>query len=144
MNHLAAISSTVCILTMTSLCAAQAPGPFEISDFTIDGGGGVSMYMGMWSVFGTIGQCDAGNLLTGGAGFSVDGGFWSGAIRPECSQWLGLGSGLYGGGGLNWGSAVLPFNGDIIVGGYFTLANSQPANYVARWNGSSWATMGSG
>jgi hypothetical protein len=39
--------------------------------------------------------------------------------------------------------AVLP-NGDLAAGGYFTTAGGLSANNVARWNGSTWAPLGTG
>ena len=39
--------------------------------------------------------------------------------------------------------AVAP-NGDLVVGGYFTEAGGQPADYVASWDGSSWSPLGTG
>src|ERR1039458_9389763 len=33
---------------------------------------------------------------------------------------------------------------DLYAGGYFTTAGGSPANYIAKWNGSSWAALGSG
>ena len=48
---------------------------FSIDWFTIDGGGGTSTG-GVYSVSGTIGQPDAGTMMSGG-NFSVEGGFWS-------------------------------------------------------------------
>jgi hypothetical protein len=39
--------------------------------------------------------------------------------------------------------AVLP-NGDLVAGGLFTTAGGQPANRIARWNGSAWSPLGSG
>lgn len=47
--------------------------PYDLSWFTIDGGGGTSTG-GVYSVSGTIGQPDAG-LLTGGR-YQLVGGFW--------------------------------------------------------------------
>jgi hypothetical protein len=49
---------------------------YEITWFTIDGGGGDSEGGG-YSLSGTIGQPDAG-VLTGG-GYTLNGGFWGGA-----------------------------------------------------------------
>ncbi len=49
------------------------------------------------------------------------------------------------GGGLNdwvWVQAV--YNGELVVGGKFTMAGGVPANYIAKWNGISWAPLGSG
>ena len=34
--------------------------------------------------------------------------------------------------------------GNLYVGGYFTTANGNPGNYIAKWNGSSWSALGSG
>jgi len=40
--------------------------------------------------------------------------------------------------------AMIEYNGDLIIGGAFTLVAGQEANGVARWDGSEWHTMGSG
>ena len=61
--------------------AALAPvggGDFDLSWYTIDGGGGGSSTGGGFELAGTIGQHDAGQAMTGGA-FSLLGGFWPGA-----------------------------------------------------------------
>jgi hypothetical protein len=47
--------------------------------------------------------------------------------------------------GLNDSVFALAASGsDIYAGGYFTNAGGAPANYVAKWNGSSWSSLGSG
>ena len=33
---------------------------------------------------------------------------------------------------------------DVYAGGTFTSAGGNPANYVAKWNGSTWSPLGSG
>lgn len=48
---------------------------YAIDWYTIDGGGGTSTG-GVYSVSGTIGQPDAGTVMTGG-NYSLTGGFWS-------------------------------------------------------------------
>jgi hypothetical protein len=45
--------------------------------------------------------------------------------------------------GTVWALAVLP-NGDLVAGGKFTFAGGVAANRIARWDGSSWAALGSG
>jgi hypothetical protein len=40
--------------------------------------------------------------------------------------------------------ALTVYNGDLIAGGGFTTAGGTPANKIARWNGSTWAPLGSG
>ena len=58
------------LLLMPLVAASQS---YDISWFTIDGGGGTSTG-GVYSVSGTIGQPDAGKLS--GGSFTLDGGFW--------------------------------------------------------------------
>lgn len=58
--------------------------------------------------------------------------------------WLpALGQGLDDG-TLVFAEAIIEFEGDIIVAGEFSSASGVPANYIARWNGSSWQAMGGG
>jgi len=57
---------------------------FSIDWFTIDGGGGTSTN-GNFSLSGTIGQPDAGPVMTNGQ-FSITGGFWA---LPTAVQTLG-------------------------------------------------------
>src|SRR6266850_7588088 len=58
------------LLLLPFLASGQS---YDISWFTIDGGGGTSTG-GVYSVSGTIGQPDAGHMT--GANYAVDGGFW--------------------------------------------------------------------
>ncbi len=41
-------------------------------------------------------------------------------------------------------AAVVDGSGNLYIGGYFTLVGDVVANYVAKWNGSSWSALGSG
>ena len=66
----------------TAFGMANFGGPsYDMSWFTIDGGGGTSTG-GSYSLSGTIGQHDAGGPLTGGS-YSLSGGFWAGAGPSE-------------------------------------------------------------
>jgi len=59
--------------------AATAPlfaGGWEITSFTVDGGGGTAA-QDQWVLHGTIGQHDASHTLTGDE-FTLAGGFWPG------------------------------------------------------------------
>lgn len=61
-----------------------APGAYDLSWNTVDGGGGTSTGAGGYELSGTIGQPDAGGAMTGGT-FSLTGGFWPGAESiPTC------------------------------------------------------------
>ncbi len=65
-------------------------------------------------------------------------------------EWVAAGQGLSRGAQNGHASAMtLDANGDVIVGGYFTSAGNTtpgdvPANYIARWDGASWSTLGVG
>jgi hypothetical protein len=80
-----------------------------------------------------------------GGFFTTAGGVSANRIaRWNGSSWTALGSGV------NEGTvtsiialAVLP-NGNLVAGGDFTTAGGVTANNIARWNGSSWAPLGSG
>src|SRR5262245_13166169 len=56
------------------------------------------------------------------------------------ANWTPLGPGIDGAGV----GAVVGYGSNIYVGGYFLSAGGTPANSIARWNGSSWSTLGSG
>jgi hypothetical protein len=46
---------------------------------------------------------------------------------------------------MSYNVAALAVSGsDLYVGGYFTTAGGIAANYMAKWDGSSWSTLGSG
>lgn len=62
------------IVSIVGSC--QVDAQFDISWYTIDGGGGFSS-AGNFELQGTIGQHDAGPVMTGG-NFSLTGGFWAG------------------------------------------------------------------
>ncbi|MBL8752779.1 MAG: hypothetical protein JNK15_05715, partial [Planctomycetes bacterium] len=59
--------------------------------------------------------------------------------------WSALGSGLGSlGPGLGVHALAILGNGDLVAGGWFTSAGGVPANFIARWNGTSWSALGSG
>src|SRR5262245_59717196 len=83
-----------CLLVIAAAATAaalvQEPGPaeFDLSWNTIDGGGGQSTGSD-FEVSGTIGQPDAGLVMTGGAGegkYSLTGGFWPGAASAPAAS----------------------------------------------------------
>lgn len=53
-------------------------------------------------------------------------------------------SALPGGGMNDWVYATTIYNGDLIVGGKFTMAGGVSANHIARWDGTSWTPLGIG
>jgi hypothetical protein len=64
------------------------------------------------------------------------------------SSWSALGSGLDGTDNLYKPEvsvyALAVSGSDVYVGGFFDVAGGGPANYIAKWNGSTWTNLGSG
>jgi len=57
--------------------SAQSGGGYDLTWYTIDGGGATFSTGGSYSLGGTIGQADAG-VLSGGS-YQLNGGFWGGS-----------------------------------------------------------------
>ena len=57
--------------------AAPQSGSYDLSWYTIDGGGATFSVGGSYSLGGTIGQPDAGSM--NGGSYQLNGGFWGGA-----------------------------------------------------------------
>lgn len=73
------------VLVLSVGLAALAQGGYELSWWTVDGGGGAPSGGG-YELGGTIGQPDAG-VLTGG-GYELGGGFWRGGASSRPPQHL--------------------------------------------------------
>jgi hypothetical protein len=67
------------------LACNSAFAQYSIDWFTADGGGGTTSD-GVYEISGTIGQPDAGNLLSGE--YVIEGGFWSGLEAEPGAPWL--------------------------------------------------------
>src|SRR5205814_2242848 len=83
----------------------------------------------------------AGQFMTAGGTPGTNIAKWNG------SSWSGLGSGLTGDSidGSSPFVAALVVSGDnLYAGGGFTNAGGTAATNIAKWNGSSWSTLGSG
>ena len=68
--------TTIALASFATMLATRAQS-YDLSWYTIDGGGGMFSAGGTYSLGGTIAQSDAGPM-TGGQ-FEVQGGFWAGA-----------------------------------------------------------------
>ena len=74
------------MLLVTAVALAEPLG-FNLSWWTVDGGGGISSG-GVYSLSATIGQPDAGSLS--GGEFTLAGGFWSEEVSLPPPQMLYL------------------------------------------------------
>src|SRR5207249_6450146 len=66
-------------------------------------------------------------------------------IDPTFSDanWISMNPSIPGANGLV-SAAVVDGSGNFYIGGDFTIVGDVFANYVAKWNGSSWTALGSG
>ena len=75
-RNVSARLAVLAILCSTALASAQ---DFDLSWFTIDGGGEMFTTGGVFELSGTIGQPESGVVMSGGV-FEMSGGFWPGAL----------------------------------------------------------------
>jgi hypothetical protein len=89
-----------------------------------------------------------GDLYAGGDFTTADGVAASAIAKWNGSNWSALGAGL-----LDAPRGTFPYvyvfalaasGSNVYVGGWFTTAGGGTANFIARWNGSSWSALGSG
>src|SRR6185436_11187622 len=91
----------------------------------------------------------SGNLYIGGSFTAVGETKANFIAKWDGNRWSALGSGLTGGGIGNIlvpaGVRALAVSGsDLYAAGHFTTAGGGAANFIAKWNGSSWSALGSG
>jgi hypothetical protein len=68
------------VLLVTAAASARSPRQsYDLSWWTVDGGGGTSAAVGSYTLDGTAGQPDPGPILSG-ADYQLEGGFWGGAL----------------------------------------------------------------
>jgi hypothetical protein len=83
-------------------------------------------------------------LYIGGAFTTANGMAVNNIVRYDGTTWSALGSGIEGG-AVRSMAVFDDGNGPALyVGGDFNTAGGQPAARIARWDGSSWSTLGSG
>ena len=66
------------VLGLTSPVMAETSDTYDLSWWTVDGGGANALTSGSYTLSGTIGQPDAGSLSAGD--YSLAGGFWAGIL----------------------------------------------------------------
>jgi uncharacterized delta-60 repeat protein len=60
------------------------------------------------------------------------------------TTWTSLGTGTANGVGSTVNALAVDGSGNVYVGGSFTTAGGNPASRVAKWNGSTWSSLGTG
>jgi hypothetical protein len=81
-------------------------------------------------------------FAVGSSNLAIGGVALHGVGKWDGSTWSAVGNGI----GFNhhvYAVAALP-NGDVVVGGPFTVAGGTPAGRIARWDGTSWQPLGTG
>lgn len=88
MKRAAILLTLAILLLLTSITLAQSGNGYDLSWWTVDDGGGHSEGQGGYTLYGTVGQPDAGALE--GGEYSLSGGFWAGGGTVEHRVYLPL------------------------------------------------------
>jgi hypothetical protein len=84
------------------------------------------------------------NLYVGGYFTNAGGTSANRIAKWDGNAWSALGSGLDTSIYSRFVAVLAVSGSDLYVGGAFTAAGGVPANYIAKWNGSTWSALGSG
>ncbi len=98
------------------------------------------------SALTSLANASGGEDLIVGGSFTVAGGVpVSSLAKWDGYSWSGIGGGIFGGTVKALASIPRTSGGaDLYVGGTFTTAGSTAINYIAKWDGSVWSTLGAG
>ena len=75
MKYSIILLSIIAVFLTSSVALAQTGGGYDLTWWTVDGGGGTAS-SAAYELIGTIGQSEAGVVLSGGE-FTLYSGFWS-------------------------------------------------------------------
>ncbi len=124
-------------------------------NFTTAGGvpaNGIAKWDGSsWSALGSGVNDQVSAIRISGSDVYVGGGFTTAGGVPanriakwDGSSWSALGSGVSGVSPRSYVNEIAISGSDVYASGTFTIAGGLPANYIAKWDGSSWSALGSG
>jgi hypothetical protein len=88
MKRAAIFLALAAFLLLASVALAHSGGGYDLSWNTVDGGGYTFSAGGDYTLGGTIGQPDAGELS--GGGYVLCSGFWRGGAVAQCRIYLPL------------------------------------------------------
>ena len=137
---------------------AVSGGDLYAGGYFTSAGGAAANYIAKWngSTWMALGSGIGGAVealavsgadLYAGGRFTTAGGSPANCIAKwDGSNWSALGSGM---GDVNYPPRPYVYElvvsgGDLYAGGRFTTAGGGAANYIAKWDGSSWSALGSG
>ena len=87
-KHLTLLFALVLCLTASLPVKSQSDDGYDLTWFTIDGGGAMFSLGSSFSLGSTVGQADAGTLT--GGGYTLVGGFWHGVVALNQYTYLPL------------------------------------------------------
>ncbi len=93
---------------------------------------------------GVFAEMPNGDLIAGGRFTTIEGVPANRIARWDGQSWSPLGSGMEGAGNPDVTALLVLPNGDLVAGGWFTIADGAPASRIARWDGTTWSPMGTG
>lgn len=85
---------------------------------------------------------DGSTLYAGGAFLNAGGTLVNGVAKWDGGTWSGLGSGMSRAGTPYVIALAVDDSGNLFAAGWFSGAGGTPANNIAKWNGSSWSSLG--
>jgi hypothetical protein len=85
-----------------------------------------------------------GELIAGGTFRSAGGVDALRIARWDGKRWHPLGEGIGTEGPFAMVAALTVYKGELIAAGSFTIADGEPADHIARWNGETWRPVGTG
>jgi hypothetical protein len=87
-------------------------------------------------------------LIVAGAFMHVEGRRFRNVVAFDGEDWHALGAGVGLEGrfdlGNSWAEVMTVYKGELLVGGKFDEAGTEPASFVARWDGEAWHAMADG
>ncbi|MCB2407572.1 T9SS type A sorting domain-containing protein [Hymenobacter sp. BT178] len=112
-------------------------------------GAGDQFWQDGFALAGTNGRVNAivasGNTVYIGGIFTAVGNTAARNIAKwDGTSWSALAGGTNRGTGIGVNALALAANGDLYVGGTFTLVGNLAANRIAKWNGTAWSSLGAG
>ncbi|MFA6046347.1 MAG: hypothetical protein WC718_15290 [Phycisphaerales bacterium] len=125
-------------------------------DFTAAGGnsaGHIARWDGAtWTTLGlgadnrvrALARMPNGDIIAGGTFTAAGGSAIRSMARWNGTTWAQVGEGLSGSGFADVYSLVVMPDGDLFAGGAFTTNGAVPVHDIARWDGTTWSSLGSG